>query len=242
VKTFKNPSQKSTFEIKNVHSGYIQLIDYIGLLHSAEDLDVYIEILSGPGDFVVKNSTTINVFSEHGISSEQIQKLTSKIVVGSKRTPVQDPEYAVHQLVEIALRALSPGVNDPYTALTCVDKLSAVLCDLCKRELPSGFLQDKNDNCRVSYKTISFSGLGEAAFDQIRQFATQSTAITIRLLEALGKIAMQVSTQEQTDFVKSQTQMIAEKLDDTVITQADKSDVKKRIDAIWIQMKTTNNS
>lgn len=223
-------------EVTSNTSGYVQLVDSKGLLSEAEKFDVCLKVIVGPGDFVVQNSAVIKVYSHDKLDSEQIDKLSSKLTIGGKRTPVQDPEYAVHQLVEIAVRALSPGVNDPFTALTCVDKLSAVLCGLCERDLPSGFLSDKDDICRVSHKTINFSSLGEAAFNQIRQFSTDSTAVTIRLLEALCRIAMVAETDEQRQFVESQTAMISEQISDCFKAREDKNDVTKRINEIRSQL------
>jgi len=227
-------------EVTSNDSGYLQLIDSKGLVEAAEQFGVHLQVVFGLGDFVIKNTTIIKVFSTDKLNREQIDRLRSKLTLGSKRTPVQDPEYAVHQLVEIALRALSPGVNDPYTALTCVDKLSAVLCDLSQRSLPSGYLEDKDGCCRVSVKTINFPSLGEAAFDQIRQFSSESTAVTIRLLEALSRIASVAKTDEQRKFVESQTTMISERGLGSCNAQGDKQDVSKRIEEIRSQLSSAN--
>lgn len=224
--------EATIFEVQSDTSGYVQLVDSKGLLSTAEEFDVHLQVFFGPGDFVAQDFTIIKVFTHQKLASEQIDKLRSKLTIGGKRKPVQDPEYAVHQLVEIALRALSPGVNDPFTALTCIDKLSAVLCDLCKRELPSGFLTDEDEVCRVSYKTFNFLSLGEAAFNQIRQFSTESTAVTIRLLEALGRIAEFTQTDEQAKFLASQTDMISAQISNSDMTQQDKHSVARRVDAI----------
>ena len=95
-------------------------------------LDGHLNITVNPGDFVVNRMIVMKSDIEN-FSKEDKQTLHECFTLGPKRTPIQDPEFAVHQLVEIALRALSPGINDPYSAIACIDKLTAAICDLTQK-------------------------------------------------------------------------------------------------------------
>jgi uncharacterized membrane protein len=109
--------------------------------------------------------------------------------LGNQRTAAQDVEYLVGQLVEIAVRALSPGINDPFTAITCVDRLSSALCRLAQRRIPSGLRFDDEDNLRIITETTKFAVVLDTAFDPIRRYARSSKDVTLRLLDAIGVIA-----------------------------------------------------
>lgn len=228
---------KNEIEIHANRSGYIQFVDVNAMFETAKRLSLHIEVPFGPGDFIVENTTILKVNS-HGelvlgtVDDGIVDKLRANLIVGSKRTPLQDPKFAIHQLVEVALRALSTGVNDPYTALTCVDKLSASLCSLCKKQLPDGRLIDDKGILRVVFKTPSFTGLGEAAFDQIRQSSIETAAVIIRLLDALYRIAEHTKTEEQRSFVLSQTKIIKESINHDDFAHSDLQAIKQRINLI----------
>jgi uncharacterized membrane protein len=110
------------------------------------------------------------------------------VAVAPRRSPTQDVEFAVQQLVEIALRALSPSSNDPFTAIGCVDRLGAGLVRLGRRRIPSPFRSDSDGCVRVVATPPSYEGVVNAAFDQIRQNAREDVAVTIRLLEVIAEI------------------------------------------------------
>jgi uncharacterized membrane protein len=111
--------------------------------------------------------------------------VNAQFVCGSKRSQEHDLEFLVNELVEIAVRALSPGVNDPFTAITCIDHLCLALCDLIKRRTPPSERYDPDDRLRIVQYSTGFVEILDAAFNQIRQNARGSAAVTIRLMECL---------------------------------------------------------
>jgi len=119
--------------------------------------------------------------------------LTNKVhplfILGHQRTSGQDLEFAVSQLVEIAVRALSPGMNDPFTAITCLDHLGSGLCRLASRDMPSPYRYDGQNQLRVIAPADTFPKIMDAAFNQIRQYGRSSAAVTIRLLETIIVVA-----------------------------------------------------
>lgn len=214
-------------------SGYVQTTDREALLSLATESEVLIECKLSPGDFVVKDAV-IAVVHANDLVDEKIIKLTSdRIVLGAYRTPVQDPEFAIHQLVEIALRALSPGINDPYSAITCIDKLSAVLCGLTNRVFPDKQYYDQAGMLRLVCKVLTFKDIARAAFEQIRQQAQSNVAVTIRLLESLHDLMMFAHSDEQTHFVISQTKMIAEQQAKQPLAEDDLNVINSRVELIF---------
>ena len=210
-------------------SGYIQTIDQKALLKLATETEVLIECRFSPGDFVVQDSVIAVVHSDNVVSENIINKTSVRIVLGAYRTPVQDPEFAIHQLVEIALRALSPGINDPYTAITCIDKLNSVLCGLTKRVFPAMQHYDQAGMLRLVCKVLSFEDIARAAFDQIRQEACNNVAVTMRLLESLHDLIMVAQTDQQKHFVISQTKMIEEQQNKQFLAEDDRKGINSKL-------------
>ena len=114
----------------------------------------------------------------------------------SQRTAFQDVEFTVDQLVEVAVRALSPGINDPFTAIACIDRLGEGLCRLAGRSMPSPFRCDEEGRLRVVARPTTFESVANAAFHQIRQYGRTSAAVLIRLLETFEMVAEQTHREE----------------------------------------------
>ncbi len=189
--------------------GYIQYLDAERLLNLAKDQDFLLRLARRPGHYVVAGSTLSHVWPAEKLDEELAQQINDAFILGSQRTPSQDIEYAINQLVEVAVRALSPGINDPFTAMTCVDRLSTALRRIALREIPSALRYDEQGKLRVIAPSITFAGIVDAAFNQIRQYATQSPAVSIRLLEAIAAIIPAVKCPEDLATLKRHTQMIA---------------------------------
>jgi uncharacterized membrane protein len=170
-------------------SGYIQAIDDDQLMQIATEHNLLLRVEQRPGRFVVKGSQLIRVFPEEKLNKQLAAKIADTFVLGIQRTEQQDLEFSIDQLVEIAARALSPGINDPFTAIRCIDQLSAALCHLAQREIPSSYRYDDRQRLRVIAELIAFSDAIDAAFNQIRQYGQSSVAVTMRLLEAIATIA-----------------------------------------------------
>lgn len=113
-----------------------------------------------------------------------------------------------------------------------MDRLSSALCFLCAREFPSPYLYDKEGNLRVVAKPGTFTGIVNAAFDQIRQYGRESAAVTVRMLEALAAIASQSRTREQREAVLRQAEMIERSSREGLHEKNDVEDVQRRYRAL----------
>ena len=130
------------------------------------------------------------VYKGERLSSEGIAQLSGVFDFGPSRTLQQDLEFGVLQIVDIALKAISPAVNDPSTAISCVDQLSRILIRFASRELPEPVLYDPPGIARVSIQWTDFDRMVDAAFEQIRLYSQADMAVSLRLLRALGDIAV----------------------------------------------------
>ncbi|MEO6446542.1 MAG: DUF2254 domain-containing protein [Gemmatimonadaceae bacterium] len=169
--------------------GYLQRIDAGALMALAEELDVVLRVERRPGHYLVKGSTVISAWPGERVDDEFIERVNAVVILGNQRTPAQDVEFVMYQLVEIAVRALSPGVNDPFTAIVCLDRLGSGLCRLAERDMPSPFRVDEAGTLRVVAPRITFPKLVDAAFNQIRQNSRTSAAVALRLLETIAEVA-----------------------------------------------------
>jgi uncharacterized membrane protein len=171
-------------------NGYLQAVDDALLLATACENDVVIRLERRPGDLVVEGTQIATVWDR--VDDALACTINQSLILGIQRSGIQDLEFSIHQLVEIAVRALSPGINDPFTAILCVDRLTIALCQLAGRHVPGANRLDADGTLRVITRPWTFDGALAAAFDQIRQNAQTSTAVTARLLEALATLATRV--------------------------------------------------
>lgn len=170
-------------------SGYIRFIDAGRLVNLAKTYRVKIKVLRRAGHFVPSGVPLLAVSKEGRLTDEGREDLLGALDIGPTRTLQQDIEFGVLQIVDIALKAISPAVNDPSTAINCVDQLSSILIRFAARESPETVLYDPPGTPRVVIPWIGFERLLEAAFDQIRLYSQADVAVSLRLLRALGDIA-----------------------------------------------------
>ena len=126
------------------------------------------------------------------------------LVVGAQRTEQQDVEYGLRQLADISARALSPGTNDPTTAVHVLDQVSAVLCRLCDRALEPVVWRDDDDRPRVWARRRPFAVVLETALGQTRRYGAAEAAVVVRLFRLLREVAWCARTAEQREAVAAQ--------------------------------------
>lgn len=180
---------RQAFPIEADQNGYLQAIDSEKLMTLATDHDLVIHVHCRPGDFIVDKTPLAKIQAEKQLEDPLCRQIRNVFLLGRERTPRQDVEFGIRQLVEIAVRALSPGINDPFTAMNCVDHLGAALCRAAQRRIPSRYRCDAENKLRVIADTVTFEGMIEAAFNQIRQYGRSSVAVSMHLLETFTLIA-----------------------------------------------------
>ena len=177
-------------------SGYIRFIDTTRLVVLAKSCRVKLRVLRRVGQFVPAGIPLLMVSKADRLPPEGSAEIREAFDFGPSRTLQQDVEFGVLQLVDIALKAISPAVNDPTTAISCVDQLSRILIRFASREVPNSILYDPPGVFRVSIPWISFEQLLDSAFEQIRLYSKADIAVSLRLLRALGDVSATTTDQE----------------------------------------------
>ncbi|HKJ60635.1 MAG TPA: DUF2254 domain-containing protein [Hyphomicrobiales bacterium] len=211
--------------------GYVKFVDQEILMALAIQEDLVFRVERRPGHYVVAGCPLVMVWPR-GRDIDQIRdQVNSAFALGNQRTASQDIEFTVNQLVEVAVRALSPGLNDPFTAITCVDHLGAALCRLATRELPSPYHHDEQDQLRVIAHPATFPTITDAAFNQIRQYGHSSAAVLIRLLEMMAVIAGFAHREEDRATLLRHAEMIVQAARDGLPEAGDRQTVEERYQA-----------
>lgn len=176
-----------SIKILSHRSGYVTAASCEGALSWAKECNLQVRFMKRAGKFVSKGEVLVEVFGDVD-KADAIDKVKEVVFIGSKRTPEQDLEFLVDQLVEVAMRAISPGINDPNTALVCIDYLGASIRLLSDRELPRCYYTDTDDKPRIYCPQTDYEGLVNDSFDQLRQSGRDYPEIVMRLMESLTSI------------------------------------------------------
>lgn len=169
--------------------GYLQSIEPDLLMTLARDQDLLIRVERRPGQYVVMGSPLVTVWPGDRVTGPLAKRVNSAFTLGDQRTAVQDIEFPIYQLVEMAVRALSPGINDPFTAIACVDRLASALHRLAQQEMPAQWRLDEQHCLRVVMPAVTFGDVVDASLGTVRQYARSSAIVTNRLLDAIAVIA-----------------------------------------------------
>ncbi|MDQ3388350.1 MAG: DUF2254 domain-containing protein [Gemmatimonadota bacterium] len=194
--------------ILSLADGYLQAIDEDELLETACEHDLVMELELRPGHFVVCGTPLVRVSPAPGVTGEVCKRLQGAFSLGRQRTQTQDVEFSIRQLVEIAVRALSPSVNDPFTAINCLDYLGAAIIQMARVQLPPRHRIDASGSLRIIMNPVTFAGATDAAFDQIRQHGREDVAVTLHLLEVLAGVALSLRDPERRAVIRRHAEMV----------------------------------
>ncbi len=208
--------------------GYLQFVDADALMALATQEKMLFRLERRPGQYVVMGCPLVTAWPGNRVTEPLAARLNAVFILGHQRTAAQDIEFAIHQIVEIAVRALSPGINDPFTAITCVDRLGSALRRLAQREMPSPNRFDEEDRLRVIVPAVTFPEIVNAAFNQIRQYARSSAAVTLRLLESIAVIAGAAGRPEDRAALHRHAEMIVRGAREGLPEVSDRQEVEER--------------
>jgi len=216
-------------------SGYLQYIDSEALLKKSIGSDYLVELFFRPGDHVVFGEQICCIYSNQELDEEDQEDMLQHFIIGKSRTSQQDLEFSIHQMVEIAARALSSGVNDPYTAISCIGNLTATLSQLAVIKFPSKYRLDEDGKLRVIADVLDFEGVLDAAFNQIRQFSAGSPSVIIRLMEAIITISKFTEKPGYQKAIARHAEMILNVGKESIKEKRDFGDLEKRYDVFVME-------
>lgn len=221
-------SEEECATIDAGEGGYVQRIEMDQLVGDASKHDLVLRIERRPGRYVQADECVIRAWPAARIDDDVRRTLRGSFTVHSQRSLTQDAEFAIDQLVEIGARAISPGINDPFTAVQCVDRLAEALSRLAGRPMPSPHRKDDAGRLRVVGPTTRFCDFVDAAFNQLRHDSERVMAVMLRLLEAFEKIARHTKQDEDRDCLAAHARAVYQQAMGAAKADMDRSAVEER--------------
>jgi uncharacterized membrane protein len=204
--------------------GYLQQLDDAGLASWAVENHTSIRLLVRPGDYIFPGAPIALVKSITEGAEDAIGRATA---LGGQRRSSDDIEFAIRQLVEVAVRALSPGINDPLTAINVVDRLGAALCDLVPCHLPTGVVIAEGRPVLL-VPSVDYDGLADAMFSMIRQNGSGSPAVLIRILDILTAVVSAERSPARGVTLQRHADLVLDTAIQDIASPADLDDIRRR--------------
>lgn len=225
----KARATSSSFEVTSPSSGYLQAIDLEGLIAAAREFDGVVRVERRPGDFVAAGDGIARVIPEDASRNEdRAERVRSHFVIGNHRTAMQDSRFLVRQLVETAARALSPGMNDPRTAMDCMDWMGAVLKLLSEREMPRSDLLDEQDDLRVVVDPATFGEFVEEFFGQVRSYAAADPNAARHAIDVLAEVIERAPSEEDREILLNAATAIVSVAEQSLAARVEIDSVRER--------------
>ena len=206
-------------------SGYVQEVDHSGLLAAAIGSGCVVRLIRRPGQFILRGETMATAWPPGRLG--EFDSLVKRYVrVGRHRILKQDCEFGIAQIVEIAIRALSPAVNDTFTGVGCVDWLTDAILIIAETPPGEGCWSDQDGNPRLHVPPLRLERVVKMAFDQIRQAAADNPAVLIRMLEAIARMTPRIASEGDRQSLIAQATAIREVAATKVLAQTDRDQVE----------------
>lgn len=222
-------------QIPSTATGYIQNADTQALLALAQKYDLIVGVRQRVGAFIINGLPAFDAVSyksDFRPDKKIIAEFNDVFDTGNFRTVEGDIAFGLRQIVDVALKALSPAINDSTTGVTCIDYLTAILVELASRPSPSPYIFDADGTLRVIFEHQRFEDFFDLAFNQIRQSAGGNIAVILRLLTAIEildsfneKFGLENERRERYDLFKNKVQMLEELARETIQTEQDLQNV-----------------
>jgi uncharacterized membrane protein len=188
--------------------GYIQYVDPESLLALARDKDLVIRLLRKPGHFIRHDRAVALVWPAGRVDDELDQQIRQAFQTGNARTPTQDVAYAVNQLVEMAVRAMSPAINDPFTAMTCLDHIGEGLALFIRQGEKKSHVYDQDGKLRLIFEPVTSEELFSAAFEMLRHCSCDNASVLQHMLHVIDSVSQEAGAPEVRKMLARQVSLI----------------------------------
>ena len=210
--------------VRDPRQGYLQSLDAKGLAAWAAEHGTVIRLLIRPGDYVFPGAPVAIARPPVAGLEGAVRDVTA---LGAQRLSAEDLEFSVRQLVEVAVRALSPSINDPHTAMSVLDRLASALCEVAELHMPTG-VHVVGGRVVLVTPAVDYPGLVDAMFHMIRQYGAESTAVIIRLLEVLTAVLSCEQRPDRVATLQRHADLALDAAERGIRATADLADVRRR--------------
>jgi len=221
--------------------GYLQAIDNEAIIKFAEKHDAVVRLQYRPGDFIIKGNVLLNVWMRDELSVELGNDFRRCFAMGRERTAYQNTLFLADELVEILGRALSPGINDPFTAINCMNWFHSATNAMSTARPPSAYRYDEQGNLRVIAHPISFDRFAGVLFGQSRPYVAADRNAALHMMTILTESAAEAKTPHQKDVLIRHLEELKETAMEVLPSKTDKADIKARFAEAKKMLKDRNH-
>ncbi len=211
--------------------GYLRVLDGDGLLKAACEADLILETKISPGEFAYHGTVLVRAYPAGHVTEQVKEDIRSVFSWGSERTPERDVLFLVDQLNEVAGKALSPGVNDPFSALSCMDQFERGIADLSRRSLPSPYRYDETTRLRVIAQPVGYGEFVDRILVPLRQFIAGDALASVYCLRMIKRVARARPNPEIRSRLVKHAELIADEGAECLPSSAQKQRVLEAMEA-----------
>jgi uncharacterized membrane protein len=223
--------------VRATEVGYIQYVDPEYILPLSEKKDIIIHIVPKPGAFVRSGMVIALVWPADRVDNDLDNEIRNTFHLGNQRTPTQDVEYAVNQLTEMAVRAMSPAINDPFTAMTCLDYIGAGLALFVRQGAISPNIYDSHGQLRLVFDPVTFDELLSAAFDMLRHASSDNANVLLHMLETINVISQETKSPDAREKLLRHVTLIQGESQAGSLVEADRQSIRQSSEALKVKLK-----
>lgn len=225
--------QSVNFTLYAKYSGYVQYIDWTPLFNWAKENKVQIILQINTGDFVLKREALLSAkINDENIGETQLkEQLRKYIILGLERSDEQDFEFIIEKIVEVALKAISPAMNDPHTAINCINRLGSLLIEYGQGYKETRFLVDDEERLTIIKQTKYFDELLYKSFYQLKHYGKSDVSVMYEILEVLYKIA-----DLSDEHIRKHVAMYYQEIIDTIDWESMSRLDKKHLEAMSMEL------
>lgn len=218
--------------VVSTQNGYIQVLNEDDLMEIASKNDLILRIEYRPGDFATKHDVLLHAYPKQRVTDDIIQQCHGCFAFGRERTHNQDVLFLIDELAEIIARALSPGINDPFTAISAMDWLQCALQEMASRHIPASQRYDDEKNLRIIVHPVDFSMFCSAMFDKTLPYISADRNAALRGMKLLGETIFKISNQEYKVILLRHAEELKNACSTVLSHKADQQSVEKYFEDI----------
>jgi uncharacterized membrane protein len=223
------------YKVRIGETGYIQYVDLEALLDLASEKKLVIRLLHNTGHFVRRDSAIALVWPAGQVGEQLDLQICHTFQMGSVRTPTQDVAYAFNQLVEMAVRAMSPAINDPFTAMTCLDYLGEGLAQFIRQGEKDPHYYDSDGRLCLICEPVTFEELLSAAFDMLRHASCNNARILLQMLEVIDVIGQETRLPDARQALARHVRLIQAEYQGSLLIDDDRQLLHERSEAMLVK-------
>ncbi|MBA4155932.1 MAG: DUF2254 domain-containing protein [Gemmatimonadetes bacterium] len=225
----EHPPLADAVPVLSRETGYIQTLANKKLIELASKADIVVRMEAPIGGFIVKGTPLASVSPRSRVDEKLLSKIWKTYQIGRHRSVTSDPEFGIRQVVDVAVKALSPSMNDPTTAVTTTEYVGALVIDFATRSIPSNLRMDYRGTLRVIAIGPTFRQVADLAFDQIREYGSDSVAVVLALLDSIIRVAGAVRAEPRKEILVSHVWKISRAAAKAIPDPVDREAVNRRL-------------